>query len=143
MPSGPFDDIPRHVQGLHQQAGWPGTVYNYTPVDTTSGGNWYDDTGGGDEGWESDGGEAVTIRIETDVAPEVVRGAGGRVIEGDVIVVVDPSDHSAGKAGFTDGKGEDARATEIVDEDSGERYRVLRVIDQHTGILRLDSEEIR
>lgn len=142
MPTGPFDEIQEPVRDVHHQAGWPGTVYSYTPAGSGTG-EWYDDTGGGDEGWTSDGGVAVTIRVETSTAPSSERGPSGRVVEGDAVVIVDPTEHPGGKAAFTDGAGEDERATEVVDEASGQRYRALRVVDEHTGVLLLDSEELQ
>lgn len=135
MPSGPFADLPEHVRDLHHQAGWPGVVYNYT-ADTTAG-NWHDDTGGTDSGWTEDSGTAITIRIEWPTAPDAARDASGRDVIGDALIDVDPTE-----ATFSDGEGEDERASELVDSDSGARYRVLRVRDEHTGVLRLDCKRL-
>lgn len=139
MPSGPFGAIQGHVSDLHQQAGWPGTAINYQPASDGSG-DWFDDTGGGDDGWVDDGGEPITIRVDIGTAPDVIRRSGGREITGDATVTVDPSDHPAGNDGFTNGNGTDRKATEIVDEDSGYRYRVNRVMDEHHGLLLLDCD---
>ena len=136
--SNPFDAIQAPVRDLHQQAGWPGTVYTYTP-DDSGGGEWYDDTGGGDDGWIEDK-ETATIRVETSTSPSVVRGAGGREITGDAAITVDPTEHSGGADAFTAGDGADEKATEIVDEDSDKRYRTTRVDDEHSGVLVLDCE---
>ena len=136
--SDPFDAIQGPVRDLHQQAGWPGTIYSYTPDDSGDG-SWYDDTGGGDDGWIEDS-ETVTIRVETSTSPSVTRNAGGREITGDAAITVDLTEHSSGAAAFTNGDGVDERATEIVDEDSGTRYRTTRVDDDHSGVLVLDCE---
>lgn len=137
--SNPFDAIQAPVRQLHQQAGWSGWAINYAP-DGSGGGSWYDDTGGSDSGWIDDGGEPITIRVETGTAPDVIRNAGGREITGDATITVDPSEHPGGHEAFTNGAGENNRATEIVDEDSGERYQVNRVLDEHSGLLLLDCE---
>ncbi|MDL5361353.1 hypothetical protein [Halalkalicoccus sp. NIPERK01] len=139
MPSGPFDAIQSPVRNLHQQAGWPGTVYNHAPADDGSG-DWYDDSGGGDDGWIEDDGVSLTIRVEVGTAPNIIRSSGGREITGDATVTVDPTDHPDGKGAFTNGNATDRKATEIVDEDSGDRYRVLRVMDEHNGVLLLDCD---
>ena len=136
--SNPFDAIQAPVRDLHQQAGWPGTIYSYTP-DDSGGGNWYDDTGGGDSGWVEHS-ESLTIRVETSTSPSVLRGAGGREITGDAAITVDPTDHSGGEDAFTNGEGADKRATEIVDEDSGKRYKATRVEDEHNGLLIIQAE---
>lgn len=142
MPSGPFDAMQGPLRELHQMAGWSGTAINYSPSGTTNP-PWYDDTGGGDAGWDADGGVSITIRLIFGTAPRTSRGTGGgREITGDAEIAVDPSEHPAGKGGFTAGEGEENRATEIVDEDSGQRYRVLRVDDEHSGILVLDVEQL-
>jgi hypothetical protein len=136
--SNPFDAIQPPVRDLHQQAGWPGTVYSYTP-DDSGGGEWYDDTGGGDGGWIENN-ETVTIRVETSTSPSVIRGAGGREITGDAAITVDPTEHSGGADAFTAGDGDDRKATEVLDGDSDKRYRTTRVNDEHTGVLVLDCE---
>ena len=155
--SNPFDAIQAPVRDLHHQAGWLGTVVNYVPAETEDP-DWFDDTGGGDSGWDDDGGEVVTIRVETSTAPSVIRGAGGREITGDAVITVDPTEHPAGKDGYTNGEGTDKRATEIVDgvpeggygDDygtsygaeslEGTRYVVTRVEDPHNGLLVLQAE---
>ena len=137
MPN-PFDAIQAPVRDLHQQAGWPGTVYTYTPDDSGEG-SWYDDTGGSDDGWIEDS-ETVTIRVETSTSPSVVRSAGGREITSDAAITVNPTEHSGGTDAFTAGDGDDRKATEILDEDSGKRYRTTRVNDEHIGVLVLDCE---
>ena len=136
--SNPFDAIQDNIRDLHQQAGWQGAIYTYSPADTD--GEWWEDGGGttGD-GWNETT-EPATIRVQFGTAPSVVRGAGGREITGDATITVDPSEHPGGEAAYTNGDGEDNRATEIVDEDSGKRYRVLRVEDEHSGVLLLDAE---
>lgn len=131
MPSGPFADIQGEVKDLLHQSGWPGTVYN--DDGSTSGGDWVDR---GTETDDFDAGTAITIRVEWPRAANTVRSPSGREISGDVIIVVDPDE-----ATFTSGD-EETLPSEIVDEDSGERYRVLRVIDEHTGVLRLDCEHL-
>lgn len=136
MPSGPFAQIQADIRDLLHQSGWDGTVYNYTQ-DTSGGGDWYDDTGGGDAGWVEDSGTAITIRVEWGTAPEEVVDGSGREILGDAVIAVDPTE-----ATFTDGGGEDDRASEIVDEDSGTRYRILRIRDEHHGVLILDCERL-
>ena len=136
--SNPFDAIQAPVRDLHQQAGWPGTVCSYTP-DYSGDGSWWDDTGGGDDGWIEDS-ETVTIRVETSTSPSVVRGAGGREITGDAAITVDPTEHSGGADAFTAGDGDDRKATEVLDEDSDKRYRTTRVDDEHAGVLVLDCE---
>ena len=136
----PFDAIQSPIRSLHQQAGWQGTVYNYTPAESDgSSSDWVDDSGGSDEGWDESS-TSVTIRVETGTAPDVIRGAGGREITGDATITVDPSEHPDGEDGFTNGQGDQNRATEIVDEDSNERYQVNRVMDEHSGLLLLDCE---
>lgn len=140
MPSGPFDAIQGPVRQLHEMRSWPGTAHTYTPAD--SDGEWWEDGGGttGD-GWnETD--QPVDIAVDFGTAPSVVRGPGGREITGDAAVTVDPSDHPGGEAAFQNGGGDGNRATEITDGDSGTRYRVLRVEDDHSGVLILDCEEL-
>ena len=141
MPSGPFDAIQGPIRRLHEMRSWEGEVVNYAPA-SGSGGEWWEDTSGSGSGWSDDGGETVSIYVETTTAPKPIRGPGGREITGDASITVNPADHPGGKSGFTAGAGEENRATEIVDSggDHQPRYKVVRVADERNGVLILDCE---
>lgn len=144
----PFDQLNQHVQDLHNQAGWSGTVYN--EVVSSDDGDWVDRSA---ETVTWDDGTDITIRIEASRQPDDRRDASGRVVFGDVVIIVgrDPTDGYT-QGGYAEGGygtdalftgGDETRAaSEIVDDRTGQRYRVLRVRDQRTGVLRLDCEEL-
>lgn len=143
MPTNPFQQT-QATTDLHHTLGWPGIVYNDTG--STDSGDWV--TRSAEEN-DFDDGTEITIRIEWPRNPKERRDASGREIWGDCVIIVDPSE-----ATFTAGT-EDMDASEIVDVRKGygmtygtsyggptQRYRVLRVRDSHTGLLRLDCEEL-
>ncbi len=122
-------DIGPEIRDLHHRAGWSATAYN--DAGNTESGDWVDRSSDTND---YDDGTAITIRIEWGPEAQESRGASGREITGDAVIVVDPDE-----ATFTAGD-EETQATEIVDQDSKKRYRVLRVMDQQTGVLRLDCK---
>lgn len=129
----PFDQIQAPVKELHTLAAFPATAYN--DANSPESDDWVDRSAETDD---FDAGTDCTIRIEWSRSPDEVRDASGREVFGDVTIVVDPDD-----AEFTAGD-EDTLATEVVDGRPGhdERYRLLRRIDEGTGVWRFDAERV-
>lgn len=129
----PFDQIQPPVKELHHQAAFPAKAYN--DANSPESDDWVDRSREDDD---FDDGTDCHIRLEWSRSPDEVRDASGREILGEVTAVVDPDE-----ATFTAGD-EDTLATEVVDErpGHGERYRLLRRIDEGTGVWRFDSERV-
>lgn len=135
MPN-PFDAIQAPIRDLHQQAGWSGTVYSYSP-DGSSGGDWYDET---TDGWVENS-ETATIRVERGgrTAAFTQTTEGGVEIEADVVIVVDPTEVSEIVE-----PGGDRPASEIVDPagPTDTRYKTVRVDDDGSGLYLVQCERI-
>lgn len=127
----PFDAIDQHVTDLHHQAGWIATVYN--DAGSAESDDWVDRSSETDD---YTSGTDVTIRIEWSTETKEVRDAAGRETFSEVVIVGDPAE-----ANYTAGD-DTTLATEIEDTRNGNRYRVLRVRDQDTGLVRMDAESV-
>ena len=131
----PFDELGEGTRELLQMAGRPdGIVYNYDPEPDDPNDSWYDDTTESD--WIEDSGTQITIMIEYG-GVESEQGPAGVDREGDAVITVDPDE-----ADFSDGRGPEAKASEIVDTRDDVRYRVEQVIDDHGGVLTLDASRL-
>lgn len=117
------------VKRLHHRLGWYGRVYtdSYEGTDPATGRDLWtpDDTG-----------TECVIRVEQvdQPAPLELQGE-GEEHTADAVIIVDPDEVTV-----NDGTGDFDRASEIVDESTGERYRVLRIRNEHSGVLRCDCE---
>lgn len=131
--SNAFDDIGEHTIKLLHMSGHEGVVYNYSRRSGER--EWYEETI--ESEWIEDSGTPITIRVTHD-SNELTRGISGRTLQGDASIAVDPSE-----ATFTYGAGENERASEVVDQRSGDRYRVTRIVNDHGGVWELDCERIQ
>lgn len=104
--------------------GWEGTVY----TDEYAGEN--PDTGR-DQWNEDTTGTPCTIRVESgNRQPAQMESAGGETTSFDTFIVVDPDEVTV-----NDGRAQNERPSDIVDESTGVRYEVVRVRNPHNGLL--------
>lgn len=131
----PFDALDGPVRDLHWMAGWNGTVFNGDgSYFDDAGGDWVDGSGDPTLADHYDAGTDATIRIEARRAPTDTRSDASREVYGDVVVIADPSEVDLTS-------GDEATLPSIIRDDrTGELYRVLRVRDENTGLLRADCE---
>lgn len=117
------------IKRLHNRLGWIGRVY----TDTYQG----SDPDTGRDMWnEDETGESAVIRVEGANQPQAIPGTGtGEEHTADAVVIIDPDE-----VNVTDGNGDFVRASEIFDPSTGTRYRVNRVRDEHSGVVRCDCE---
>jgi hypothetical protein len=135
----PFDAIKAPVRNLHKQRSHTGTLINYEEPTDPDSDDWYDE-GSTDSNPAELPAETVAIYVERSEQASTRYGGGGIEIEADVVIVVDPTEPD----GPLVGADEDRPASEIVDptDSPSTRYRVMRVVDDGSGVVLLDAERI-
>jgi len=117
------DQITNPTTRVTELVGRNVTVYNYTYSTT--------DDDYGDPEWTEDSGTTVTAKIEEAEKPEHRTGDDGSDTQVDYRVLL-PNDVTV-----RDGtSGNEARATEIVDDETGRRYEVISVFPESNGLNR-------